>query len=174
MARRSPVTVRPWTLRDLKDVRNILWDTWLATYRGFIPEPDLRSYFDAHYSIPALTDLFHAPAVDGFLAFCAETPVGCERTQFVKTASRFYVASLYVLPAWQGKGAGTQLLHAAEEKARTYGADTLWLGVMEENRKTVAWYKAIGFRFVEEAPFTMGRTTVNHLIGFRPLSAPAA
>jgi hypothetical protein len=38
---------------------------------------------------------------------------------------------------------------------------------------TIAWYRSLGFSFVEEAPFTMGKATVRHLIGFKLLTHPA-
>ena len=73
-------------------------------------------------------------------------------------------------PRFQGAGIGGQLLERAEREARDRGADALWLGVMVKNTRALEWYKRNGFAFVEEAPFVMGASSADHLIGFRPLT----
>jgi ribosomal protein S18 acetylase RimI-like enzyme len=77
---------------------------------------------------------------------------------------------VYVLPSYQGQGIGGKLMRAAEERALAAGMKELWLGVMVQNTAALEWYRRNGFSFVEEAPFTMGKTTVNHLIGFRAIA----
>jgi len=39
---------------------------------------------------------------------------------------------------------------------------------MVKNEPAVSWYKKMGYEVVENAPFTMGKTTVDHYIGFVP------
>jgi hypothetical protein len=40
---------------------------------------------------------------------------------------------------------------------------------MVQNSRTMQWYERIGFVFVKEEPFTMGATSVQHRIGYRPI-----
>jgi ribosomal protein S18 acetylase RimI-like enzyme len=93
------------------------------------------------------------------------------RTTLNRDAGRLYVSSLYVLPAEQGRGIGSRLLEEAERSARTDSVSQIWLGVMQQNAEAVAWYRKKGFFFVREEPFTMGETSINHLIGYRPVPA---
>ena len=165
--------IRQWTIEDLPSVRRVTWDTWLDAYSSFIPESDLRHYFDTHYTLDVLTQLFHTPLMNGFVAEVDGSVVGYVKTKFNKEENRFYVSSLYILPGRQGMGLGGKLMAAAEELAKTLGADTVWLGVMTQNTSALDWYKRHGFTFVEEAPFTMGQTTVVHLIGFRKIRVVA-
>ena len=165
--------IRQWTIEDLPSVRRVTWDTWLDAYSSFIPESDLRHYFDTHYTLDVLTQLFHTPLMNGFVAEVDGSVVGYVKTKFNKEENRFYVSSLYILPGRQGMGLGGKLMVAAEELAKTLGADTVWLGVMTQNTPALDWYKRHGFTFVEEAPFTMGQTTVVHLIGFRKIRVAA-
>lgn len=74
------------------------------------------------------------------------------------------------MPDFQGKGIGTKLLHATEECALSFDVDAIWLGVMTQNLPALNWYRRIGFQFESEEPFTMGNTTVMHLIGFRKIN----
>jgi ribosomal protein S18 acetylase RimI-like enzyme len=160
--------IRPWVEADLASIRRVTWETWLETYASFIPLEDLRSYFERQYDLPSLTAFFRAENAGGFVAEWGGAIAGYARTHIGREDNRFYVASLYVLPGMQGRGLGTRLLSAADLLARgRHGADRIWLGVMEQNVRTVEWYERTGFQFVEQAPFTMGKTTVNHLIGYR-------
>ena len=154
---------------DLEAVQRVLLETWLDAYSSFIPRSDLESYFENHYNLDALTKLMATEGVDGLLAEVNGEVVGFARTTYDKAESRFTVTSLYVLPQHQGEGLGQQLLESAERIAARHGADSVWLGVMEQNTRALEWYQRIGFTFVEVAPFVMGSTTVPHLIGYRPL-----
>jgi ribosomal protein S18 acetylase RimI-like enzyme len=162
--------IREWTEADLPDVRNITWVTWVATYASFIPLEDLRGYLDEHYCVEALAVLLKDPEFRGLIAVEEGKPAGYAKVKYNPTEKRCYLSSLYVLPEFQGHGIGKKLLTNGEAIARTFGVDEIWLGVMVQNTPALEWYKRIGFQFVEEAPFTMGNTTVNHLIGYRKIA----
>jgi hypothetical protein len=48
------ILIRHWRREDLPAVRMILWESWIAAYSAFIPEEDLRTYFEATYQIDSL------------------------------------------------------------------------------------------------------------------------
>ena len=75
---------------------------------------------------------------------------------------------LYILSVYQNLGLGKKLMKSAAELAQSMGLDKIWLGVMVKNEPAVSWYKKMGYEVVENAPFTMGKTTVDHYIGFVP------
>ena len=168
----SPASIRPWTIGDIPEVRRIGWETWNATYGRFIPVEDLRAYHDEYYSADALTRNFHRPSTRGYMALLGGKPAGYMIMSFNKKAGRCNVASIYVLPESQGHGLGSMLMKEAFRSALEANYDRVWLGVMSENTTTIAWYRSLNFSFVEEAPFTMGKTTVRHLIGFKILTPP--
>ena len=60
-------------------------------------------------------------------------------------------------------------MKSAAERAKSLGLEKVWLGVMIKNESAIAWYKKMGYEVVENLPFTMGRTTVDHFIGFIPI-----
>ncbi|HMK38332.1 MAG TPA: N-acetyltransferase [Bacteroidota bacterium] len=171
---RSPApSIRPWTIGDIPDIRRIGWETWKATYGTFIPEADLRAYHDEHYSAAAISRNFHRSSARGYVAVLGGKTAGYMIMSFDEKSGRCHVASIYVLPECQGHGLGSMLMEEAFRAAGEAGYDRIWLGVMSENAPTIKWYTSLGFTFVEEAPFTMGNTTVNHLIGFKLLSPPS-
>ncbi|MBA4422313.1 MAG: hypothetical protein C0390_04315 [Syntrophus sp. (in: bacteria)] len=163
------ILIRPWQKGDFPAVRRILWESWIAAYSSFIPEGDLRAYLEATYQTASLSHLYDSAFIHGFIGEADGEAVGFARTQFHKNENRIYLASLYLLPAFQGKGIGGSLLQAAEEKAGEYGLTELWVGVMIQNELAGRWYERKDFRFIREEPFRMGRTTVPHKIGYKTI-----
>ena len=163
------VLIRPWQKEDFPAVRRILWESWIAAYSSFIPEEDLRAYLEATYQTASLSLLYDSTFIHGLIGEADGEAVGFARIQFHKNENRLYLASLYLLPAFQEKGIGGRLLRAAEEKAGAYGLTELWVGVMVQNEAAGRWYKRKGFRFIREEPFRMGRTTVPHRIGYETI-----
>jgi ribosomal protein S18 acetylase RimI-like enzyme len=158
-------SVRPWNLLDLPAIRSLIWRSWLATYSGFIPKIDLRTYLDANYSLKALETLFKNPLVSGFVATREEILCGYARMLINPDEERFYLSSLYLLPEYEGQGLGKLFFQTTLKEAGCHGFDALWLGVMVQNVRALAWYRKLGFDFSDVLPFTMGETTVNYLLG---------
>ncbi len=162
-------TYREWTLDDTNDIQKVLFNTWLASYADFIPMMDIQWYFNNYYSDINFARLFDDKNTTSFVAEIKKNIVGYARMKINQDEQRCYLESLYVLPQFQGKGIGTDLLKIVEQKARQHSFNQIWLGVMEQNVPSLEWYKKLGFQFVEQSPFQMGKTTVNHLIGFRDI-----
>ena len=163
------IVIRPWERNDLETLRKITWQSWISTYSIFIQESDLKSYFDIYYTEAAFLSMFNDPLMHGFIAEMDDHIAGYIRLFFNEDENRLYVPSLYLLPDFQGQDTGRHLLEAAEGYAAIKGVDELWLGVMVKNRQALNFYRKVGFLFVREEPFTMGRTTVTHLIGYKKL-----
>jgi ribosomal protein S18 acetylase RimI-like enzyme len=161
------ISIRRWQKTDLESIRRITWQSWISTYSAFIPETNLRSYFDTHYTEASLLSMFSDPFTHGFIADADDHIAGYARLFFNRDESRLYVSSLYLLPEVEGQGIGIRLLDSAEGYAAEKGLDELWIGVMVKNRQALLFYRKVGFLFIREEPFTMGRTTVSHLIGYK-------
>jgi diadenosine tetraphosphate (Ap4A) HIT family hydrolase len=113
--------------------------------------------------------MFNNPFIHGFVAEVGDNITGYIRLFFNNDENRLYAPSLYILPGFQGKNIGRQLLEAAEGYATQKLADKLWIGVMVNNTQALDFYRKVGFLFIEEKPFTMGKTTVSHLIGYKKI-----
>ena len=161
------IVIRPWEKSDLASVRRITWESWNSTYSSFIPENDLKSYFDIHYTEGSLFSMFDDPSMYGLIAEMDGQVAGYARLFFNRDENRLYVSSLYFLPEFEGQGMGSRLLEAAGGYATEKGLDELWIGVMVKNRRALEFYRRMRFKFVREEPFTMGKTAVSHLIGYK-------
>jgi ribosomal protein S18 acetylase RimI-like enzyme len=167
------ILIRPWQKSDLPSIRRVTWKSWIATYSSFIPENDLRSYFDTHYTDASLLSMFDDPSGQGFIAETDDHIVGYLRLFVNRDENRLYIPSLHVLQDFQGQSIGRRLLDSAEEYAAGKRMDRLWIGVMVKNRRALVYYRKVGFQFVREEPFSMGNTTVRHLIGYKKLGRNA-
>jgi diamine N-acetyltransferase len=160
---------REWELDDADEIQKVLYNTWVASYADFIPMKDIQWYFNNYYSDINFTRLHDDPDTWSFVAEAGGHVVGYARGKINQEQKRFFLESLYVLPEFQRKGIGGELLKMIESKAQEHNYSSVWLGVMVQNIPSLEWYKKLGFQFVEESPFQMGKTTVNHMIGFRDI-----
>ena len=69
----------------------------------------------------------------------------------------FYLSHIAVLPAQRGRGAGAQLLRAAEEHAHGLGAGRLVLDVEEHNAGARAFYARMGYGQASVLRIDLGR-----------------
>jgi ribosomal protein S18 acetylase RimI-like enzyme len=161
------IVIRPWQEKDLGPIREITWRSWMTTYSRFIPETDLKSYLDLHYTKEVLLNMFNDPLVHGFVAENEDQVAGFVRLSFDLNENRLNIPSLHVLSEFQGRGIGRRLLDRAEKYAVGRGLDKIWIGVMIKNRRALALYRRVGFVFVHEEPFTLQNTKADHLIGWK-------
>jgi molybdopterin-guanine dinucleotide biosynthesis protein A len=82
----------------------------------------------------------------------------------------FEIRRFYVDARWHGTGAATALLSAVLQRARAAGADAIWLGVWEHNRRAQAFYGKHGFTRVGSQPFRLGLDVQIDDVLIRPAS----
>ena len=157
----------------MENLRRITWLSWIAAYSSFIPECDLKSYFDIYYDRGAFSALFIDPSAHGYIAEVDDSMAGYVRTLFNREENRLYLTALYLLPDFQGRGIGKRLVRAVEEHAAGRHIEEILVGVMVQNSRALGFYEKEGFQFTREEPFIMGKTTVSHLIGFKKMGRRA-
>jgi GNAT superfamily N-acetyltransferase len=64
----------------------------------------------------------------------------------------WWIGLLLLDPAQRGRGTGEQALHIFESWADRQGAQTLMLGVVEENQRGLQFWRRMGFELVETRP----------------------
>jgi GNAT superfamily N-acetyltransferase len=115
--------IRGWRAREPGDHPALTWSTWLDAYGSFIPEQDLKTYFDTVYTVEELSKLQASRYFHGLLAEVKGVSAGYAKVRYAPEEKRCYVSSLYVLPAYQGKGLGRMLLAEAETHALAFGGE---------------------------------------------------
>ena len=93
--------------------------------------------------------------VDGRLAGFAQIRSGNQPVG-VPGSSPLELWRFYVDGPFQGRGVAQALMNAVVSTARARGAETLWLGVWEQNPRAQAFYRKCGFTDVGEHGFLVG------------------
>jgi diamine N-acetyltransferase len=99
-----------------------------------------------------LSDGAHSPLVKG------EAPIELQR---------FYVDHRY-----HGRGLAAQMMSACVDVALGAGAQTLWLGVWEQNAKAIRFYEKCGFAAVGHQHFLLGTDRQSDRVMMRSVSLP--
>ena len=128
-APRAPLTLRPATPADRPDIAR------LAQY--FWDELEVEC-FDRSYQVDAL------PAY-----------VACDGDEIVASISTAHegdavnLVMLNVLPRWQGRGVGRELIAAVIEVARTEGAERIIVATTNDDLPALGLYQRLGFTITE-------------------------
>lgn len=161
------IEIRTWRRPDLSAIQQVAWDTWADAYGAFVPEDDRQDFHDSYYAISKLENLFDSKIVEGCVALVDEKIVGYSKTYWKMEDEQFFITSLYVLPQYQKMQLGKKMMEFGIEVARELGVDRVWLGVMVDNTPAIEWYLRQGFIFGESKPFVIGKTTIEHLYGYK-------
>ena len=142
----QPITLQPADSGDAVSVRDLV----RAAYAKWVPvigrEPR-----------PMTVDYRQAIAEhDVLLARAGTTIAGILET--TTRADHVWIENLAVLPSFQGKGIGRQLLDAADERARRAGLSEVRLLTNAAFVENVALYRRRGFVVTSEEPFMGGIT----------------
>jgi ribosomal protein S18 acetylase RimI-like enzyme len=76
---------------------------------------------------------------------------GCQVMRVLDEPEFFYVVGFYIMPPWQRRGLGKEVLRLLAEESRAMGAEGLVLTTAPTNAAALALYKGAGFvedRFV--------------------------
>ncbi len=76
----------------------------------------------------------------------------------------FYIANLAVLPAYQGRGIGTQLLLHCIAQAKALDASRVFISVDINNSRAQKLYETIGFQVVATKTMSLLRRTIGSCV----------
>lgn len=133
---------------DRTEISRIYEESWKYAYAGIIPQNYLDSIPEGQW----ISGLDHPER---------KTLICVEDSKFVGTSSfgksRFgqfddwgEIISIYLLPAYMGKGHGKLLLRAAVSELKNLGYEDAFLWVLEENARARHFYERFGFRQTED------------------------
>lgn len=161
----SKIFFRLWNETDAEGVRQVLKESWKEAYSPFIPQLDLDFYLEKTYNINSLIELSKNSNYICYVSEYEDVICGWLKLSLDKLENRFYLSSIYVLPDFQKNKIGEKFFQITCEEATKNNFKEIYIGVMTKNANALNWYKKLGFVFFEEEPFTMGNSSVTHLIG---------
>ena len=137
------ITIKPMvTAEEIEGKSRVHWQAWREAYDEILPAKfqeqmtlDKCRFYSQKYPENTLIALDDAKVV-GFVSY------GDFRDPATIAGE---IIALYVLKDYYGKGVGQQLMQAAFAALNGYQEIILW--VLEDNKRTIAFYEKMGFVF---------------------------
>lgn len=141
-----PVTLQIATMQqyDIPGIQHVAKVTWSHTYKGIIPEETQEKFLRTNYSDHAMKHRMNHSLV--LIAKEHQKCVGFLNLQSIDNVEAELTA-LYVLPEYQGRGAGSLLL---ETGIKMLNVRTVYVSVERENEIGKRFYDAKGYVLLEE------------------------
>lgn len=136
--------------------------TFIETYASQNDPEQIRVHCAHNFGIAQQSTEIADPDYAVILAFLDQTLVGFAQVvkkpapPSVDADNAVALYRYYVTQAWHGKGIAQPLLAQAEQAARSFGADYLWLGMWEHNARALAYYQKVGFQHVGWMDYQFG------------------
>lgn len=133
---------------DRIKISEIYEESWKYAYKGIIPQ----SYLD---SIPKGRWVSNIDNQNWKTLICVDNGEIIGTSSFCKSRfKQFYgwgeIISIYLLPAYIGKGYGRLLMESALLELKKQGYENVFLWVLEENIKARHFYTKIGFMLTDD------------------------
>ena len=135
--------VRTASERDLKAVRDLLVETWHATYDTIYGAERVTEITDDWHSLASLKRRLDQPNAEFLVADDGKTLGGMAYAATEADGKSVMLRQLYIRPAFQGRGIGGMLL---DEIIESFPDATLFkLEVEEANARAIGFYMSQGF-----------------------------
>ncbi|WP_372869256.1 GNAT family N-acetyltransferase [Planomicrobium okeanokoites] len=148
--------IRKATLADARGIARVHVDSWLATYKGIVPDAYLNQL---NYGARERLWNENLKADNNFVAVNEDGEVigfadgGKERTgKYAAFEGELY--SIYILPQSQGQGIGVSLLRNVVDDIRQKGMNSLLVWVLADNRSR-GFYEKFGGQEVDRKAVTI-------------------
>lgn len=171
-----PHRIRPATPEDAPLLADLGARTFRETFEDLCSSQDLAAFLAQAYGDAIQRTELLDPARPALVLEAGGQPVGFaqlrlgHREPCIAGPRPVELQRIYVLREAHGQGFGAALMVAAEDLARRWGADALWLGVWEHNHRALAFYARHGFREAGDHIFQIGDQVDRDLILVKELA----
>ncbi len=141
---------------DIESIRRLAGEVFPATYREILSPAQLDYMMAWMYAPETLAHELRQPAFAWFLVACEGEPCGYLSIE-QEAEALFHLQKIYLLPRFQGLGAGAWLFGQAVAYIREQGSGScrMELNVNRHNR-AVGFYERMGMRKLREGDFPIG------------------
>jgi ribosomal protein S18 acetylase RimI-like enzyme len=141
------VSIERATVEDVPEIKQVLSETWRATYSPFLSQATINTVTSVWHSLDRLAAEIQNPRIFFGVAKTENSAIIGLTTVGQFTDDTVVLSRLYVHPQYQRQGIGSQLLQAGITAFPT--AHTIRLEVDENNQSAYTFYHNHGFRETE-------------------------
>lgn len=156
------IAVKKAIKSDIPNLQKLASDSFYVTYGPYNASHVLDDYVAKHFSGEQLHREFddpknhfyvseHEGQLTGYMKLREDSLPKCRLD-----GNPLEIERIYAHPQLKRRGIGGALINAAVERANSMGYTGVWLGVFQQNKPAVAFYKKQGFTIAGDAIFMMG------------------
>jgi len=156
------IIVEKVILKDVNQLQKVSKQTFLEAYSAGNIEENMAKYLEESFSMEKLTSELNNEYAAFYFALLNNNVIGYLKLNFgesqteLKDDKGLEIERIYVLHEFLGKKVGQVLYEKAMQIADQINADYVWLGVWEENRRAISFYKKNGFEEFDKRIFRLG------------------
>lgn len=147
---------------DVEVIQQLGRETFYETFSMHNSEEEMQKYLEESFSSEKMSKEINTPESQFFIAWEKENPVGYLKVNKGKSQTELQddfsleIERIYVKSSHHGKKVGQLLYEKALEIASAEGKKYIWLGVWEENKRAVSFYRKNGFEEFDKHIFRLG------------------
>lgn len=156
-------TIRPIELQEWPLLQTIMRETYYDTFSAYSSEEDIQTYMNEAYAEEVLcqelvdaNSEYYFLEEDGNIVAYLKLNTGAAQTEEIAD-NAMEIQRIYVRSQYKRKGYGQQLMAYSLERAKVRACSAIWLGVWENNKPALAFYRENGFKKVGEHVFMVGQ-----------------
>lgn len=148
------ILIRILDKTELELVRQVADVVWPVTFRSILSDEQIAFMMQMMYE-PAVMDREYDEGIQFYGVFDGSMPIGyLIWGHYALGTAKLH--KCYLLPEYQGKGIGSQMLNEVKRYARAAGCSHLRLNVNRHNTKAIRAYSRNGFKTIETVDNPIG------------------
>lgn len=158
------------TKNNVQDLQEVSIQTFTETFKDNNSEKSLNDYLNTAYELTKLEKELENPHSEFYFAYFNNELAGYLKININDSQSEkmgenaLEVERIYIKKSFKRRGIGRHLIETAEQLAKKYQKNLMWLGVWEYNPKAIAFYETLGFKVIGAHSFFMGEEEQTDLI----------
>lgn len=164
------ISINQIGLRDIERLQVIGRLTFTETFAEHNSQENMTKYLEEAYAVEKLSaelndenSVFYFAELDHQVIGYLKLNFGESQTE-LKDNKAVEIERIYVAKAFHGKKIGQLLYNKAIEVAKEKAANYVWLGVWEENKRAIQFYKKNGFIEFDKHVFLLGNDAQTDLM----------
>jgi ribosomal protein S18 acetylase RimI-like enzyme len=146
--------IKRLVISEISIVQEIAAVAWPVTFKDILSSRQIDYMLDMMYSEASLIQQFNSDCIF-FVLYEEKIPKGFASVQKINN-DYFKLHKLYVLPDFQGKSAGKNLLNTVINYVKVQRGKVIYLNVNKYNDQAIGFYKKQGFTVTKEEDIDIG------------------
>ncbi len=157
------LTFKKCSVSDLDQLVQISKATFIDAFEADNSPDDFKVYIDFAFNKSKLTEELENPCTSFYFVYADNDLVGYfklnenDAQSDLKGVDSLELERIYVVPEFQGKGIGNNMLQQVKKLASQSIKTFLWLGVWERNKAAIKFYETNGFSKFGKHPYYIGK-----------------